>query len=102
MPTTCVILSYNPMSYYKITSIVTLCASGTQFDYPPDGSNLLDVLELHKIPVEYQCRAGYCGSCRIRLVKGQVAWCQRPLASIQYGEILACCCQPLGDIEIEI
>jgi ferredoxin len=36
--------------------------------------------------VEYQCRAGYCGSCRTRLVSGQVDWLTEPLAFIQPGD----------------
>ena len=31
---------------------------------------LLAALESHNINVEYQCREGYCGSCRTRLVSG--------------------------------
>ncbi|MDR6248923.1 ferredoxin [Klebsiella variicola] len=50
----------------------------------------------------YQCREGYCGSCRTRLVSGQVDWLTEPLAFIQPGEILPCCCRAKGDIEIEM
>ncbi|PLL91046.1 2Fe-2S ferredoxin, partial [Klebsiella michiganensis] len=51
---------------------------------------------------EYQCREGYCGSCRLRLVSGQVDWLTEPLAFVQPGEILPCCCRAKGDIEIEM
>ena len=64
--------------------------------------SLLAALESHNIDVEYQCRAGYCGSCRTRLVSGQVDWLTEPLAFIQPGEILPCCCRAKGDIEIEM
>ncbi|EFE95625.1 2Fe-2S iron-sulfur cluster binding domain protein [Serratia odorifera DSM 4582] len=63
---------------------------------------LLEVLELHDVQVEYQCRSGYCGACRLKLVKGEVAYQQQPLAFINDGEILPCCCMPLVDIELEI
>ena len=33
---------------------------GVRMNYP----SLLAALESHNIDVEYQCRAGYCGSCR--------------------------------------
>jgi ferredoxin len=52
--------------------------------------------------VEYQCRSGYCGACRLKLVKGDVVYRQPPLAFINDGEILPCCCMPLTDIELEI
>lgn len=32
---------------------------------------LLVALEAHQVEVEYQCREGYCGSCRCRLVAGR-------------------------------
>lgn len=67
-----------------------------------DHSSLLAALEAHQIDVEYQCRAGYCGACRTRLISGQVDWLSEPLAFIQPGEILPCCCRPQGDIEIEM
>ena len=65
-------------------------------------SSLLAALESHNVEVEYQCREGYCGSCRCRLVAGQVDWIAEPLAFIQPGEILPCCCRAKGDIEIEM
>lgn len=36
------------------------------------GSNLLDVLRSHQLPVSYSCLSGRCGTCRCRVVSGQV------------------------------
>ena len=36
------------------------------------GANLLTVLQAHQIPVSYSCMAGRCGTCRCKVVKGQV------------------------------
>ncbi|VAX76884.1 Uncharacterized ferredoxin-like protein YfaE [Serratia symbiotica] len=83
-------------------SIVKLRNTGTQFYYPESGEYLLEVLELHAIEVEYQCRSGYCGACRLKLVQGNVTYCQLPLALINAGEILPCCCMPITSIELEI
>lgn len=81
---------------------ITLRTSGAQLACPDKGSSLLDVLESHQVNVEYQCRSGYCGSCRLRLLKGRVAYRQTPLACIQQDEILPCCCMPLSDIELDM
>ncbi|MEQ9969725.1 class I ribonucleotide reductase maintenance protein YfaE [Pectobacterium carotovorum] len=81
---------------------ITLRTSGAQFSCSDDGPSLLDVLESNRVSIEYQCRSGYCGSCRLRLVKGRVAYRQPPLACIQQDEILPCCCMPQGDIELDI
>jgi naphthalene 1,2-dioxygenase ferredoxin reductase component len=36
------------------------------------GSNLLDVLIAHQLPISYSCMSGRCGTCRCRVVSGQV------------------------------
>ncbi|WP_409306433.1 class I ribonucleotide reductase maintenance protein YfaE [Pectobacterium sp. B1J-3] len=82
--------------------IITLRTSGAQFSCSDDGHSLLEELESHRVSIEYQCRSGYCGSCRLRLVKGKVAYHHTPLACIQQDEILPCCCIPLDDIELDI
>lgn len=85
-----------------VTLTVKLRTIGTQFTCSKSKHFLLEVLELHAVEVEYQCRSGYCGACRLKLVKGEVAYCQPPLALINDGEILPCCCMPLTDIELDI
>ena len=81
---------------------ITLSANGQQLACKSEHRNLLEVFEHHQVEVEYQCREGYCGSCRTRLVSGQVDWLTEPLAFINEGEILPCCCRAKGDIEIEM
>ncbi|VYU72879.1 2Fe-2S ferredoxin-like protein [Metakosakonia massiliensis] len=81
---------------------VILRLTGTQLQCQEEHSSLLVALESHRVAVEYQCREGYCGSCRCRLVAGQVDWLTEPLAFIQPDEILPCCCKAKGDIEIEM
>lgn len=36
------------------------------------GSNLLDVLIAHQLPISYSCMSGRCGTCRCRVLSGQV------------------------------
>ncbi|NCH58166.1 class I ribonucleotide reductase maintenance protein YfaE [Cronobacter dublinensis] len=81
---------------------ITLRVTGTELLCQDEHPSLLVALESHAVTVEYQCREGYCGSCRCKLVAGQVQWLTKPLAFIQEGEILPCCCKPQGDIEIEM
>lgn len=63
---------------------------------------LLDKLEKNGITHEYQCRSGYCGSCRVKLKKGKVSYKELPLAFLNQNEILLCCCQLEDDLEIEL
>lgn len=83
-------------------SIITLRASGAQLRCDDDHPSLLAVLEAHHHFVEYQCREGFCGSCRTRLLKGEVCYAAKPIAFVQEGEILPCCCTVKGDIELEM
>ena len=66
-----------------------------------EGETLLEGLERNDHEVEFQCRAGYCGSCRKRLVSGKVRYLTEPLAYIARDEILPCCCVPDGPIQLE-
>lgn len=62
---------------------------------------LLEQLEQKGIRVPYSCRAGICGSCRIRLVDGEV----KPLKKSAVGNdgtILCCSCIPAGDVKLEM
>jgi ferredoxin len=61
---------------------------------------LLIQLERAGIHVEYQCREGYCSSCSIRLLWGNVIYPFEPLAWVQSGYLLACCAIVKSDIEI--
>ncbi len=80
---------------------VSLRSLGTRLACGEDSRSLLEILEAHRVAVEFQCRSGYCGACRLRLLSGRVTYRQAPLAFIQPGEILPCCCLPDGDIELE-
>jgi ferredoxin len=51
-------------------------------------TTLLDALEVQEIPAPYNCRGGYCGCCKVRLIEGDV--------------ILTCCCIPKTHIELEL
>lgn len=81
---------------------ITLSQSGARIICKEQHGSLLDALESNQVCVEYQCREGYCGSCRTRLLKGEVCYASQPLAFVQQGEILPCCCRASGDIELEL
>lgn len=65
--------------------------------------SLLEALEIHHIPsLNYQCRSGYCGSCRVLLIKGKVQYYTEPLGYIRPDEILICCCVPTEHIILKL
>lgn len=88
------------MASYKIT---LRNAQGRQIPFHTEQhTSLLDALEQSKIQIEFQCREGFCGACRLRLCKGKVGYRHKPIAFLDKNEILACCCRPLSDIDIDI
>ncbi|MDO5667249.1 MAG: class I ribonucleotide reductase maintenance protein YfaE [Alcaligenaceae bacterium] len=66
------------------------------------GETLLEGLERQGYEVEFQCRSGYCGSCRTRLVDGAVEYLIEPLAYINPDEVLPCCCRPAPEARLDV
>ena len=67
-----------------------------------EGETLLEGLERTGHAVEFQCRSGYCGSCRTRLIDGQVRYIREPLAYVGRNEVLPCCCVTDSMVSVEI
>jgi len=67
-----------------------------------NAASLLESLEAQQVDVHYQCREGYCGSCRAQLLAGRVHYTEEPMAWLNEGEILPCCCIPKTDIKIKL
>ena len=60
------------------------------------GETLLATLLRTGHAVEYQCRSGYCGACRLKMAPAQrhaLLPVQTALASVGSDEVLACCCR---------
>lgn len=60
---------------------------------------LLEQLEQAGIRVPYSCRAGICGSCRIRLLDGEVTALKQS-AMGNDGTILCCSCVPKTSLQL--
>lgn len=76
--------------------------SKTRF-YLHEDETLLDGLLRTGHDVNFQCREGYCGSCRVKLTASSypVHYATPPLAMVENNEILACCCQVKGMIHLK-
>ena len=61
------------------------------------GELLLDAALSNGIDLPYDCRAGHCGTCCVRLVSGQV----RGGEGSEPGIVHACQCRIVGDVVIE-
>lgn len=69
------------------------------------GANLLTVLREHQIPISYSCTAGRCGTCRCKVVRGEVMETGRE-SKITHpddeGYVLACMSVLTGDCVVEV
>ncbi|WP_305422105.1 hybrid-cluster NAD(P)-dependent oxidoreductase [Photobacterium leiognathi] len=66
-------------------------------------ATLLEQAENAGIAMDYSCRAGFCGACKVTLVSGDVEQPDVPALSQQdreQGKVLACCCVPKNDLTI--
>lgn len=75
--------------------------SGKTYETDEEDFSLLTGLESQGLVLEYQCREGYCGVCRACLLRGEVCYIRKPLASLQQNEILLCSCKAKSDLEIK-
>jgi ferredoxin len=65
--------------------------------------SILELAEMHGVEIDYSCRAGYCGECRVKC-NGQVEInqeCEISDQDRQAGYIYACCARAVSDLEIE-
>lgn len=62
---------------------------------------------IYRIPIQYACRVGACGLCRVQVVSGEYRSLFVPdgiltPAELAAGYTLACKTYPLGDLEIRV
>lgn len=67
-----------------------------------EDETVLEGLERTGHHVEYQCRSGYCGACRIKCKVGSVAYLHPPLALLKREEILPCCCRATEPLVLDV
>lgn len=62
--------------------------------WTPDSGTLLELAEARGLAPEFSCRSGSCGTCRTRLIEGEVTYIKEPTAPVADGEVLICCAVP--------
>jgi ferredoxin-NAD(P)+ reductase (naphthalene dioxygenase ferredoxin-specific) len=69
------------------------------------GTNLLTALREHQVPISYSCTAGRCGTCRCKVLQGDVVEAGRE-AKITHpddeGYVLACMSSVSGNCVVEV
>jgi ferredoxin len=70
----------------------------------PEGTSVLEAAEHVGVPIDYSCRVGTCGVCKVRLLKGKVSMAVEDSLSPDEkarGIILACQAKAAANIEVE-
>ncbi|MGX1182928.1 ferredoxin-NADP reductase/predicted pyridoxine 5'-phosphate oxidase superfamily flavin-nucleotide-binding protein [Pseudomonas sp. F-14 TE3623] len=68
--------------------------SAKEARWQPDGGSLLELAESRGLRPEFSCRGGSCGTCKTRLISGEVNYPQPPAEVPDAGEVLICCAVP--------
>src|SRR5690606_5597590 len=83
---------------------VRISETDTRFEVDPDES-ILDAAMRAGISLPHECTFGGCGTCRVRLLDGQVRYEEFPMALTEEeheeGFALACQARCLSDVTIE-
>ncbi|GAK73277.1 2Fe-2S iron-sulfur cluster binding domain-containing protein [Agrobacterium rubi] len=78
----------------SVPTPVVFTQSSNQAQWEPDGGSLLELAEQSGLSPPYGCRAGNCGDCRTKIVKGDVSYLSEPGYAVADGEALICCSVP--------
>lgn len=62
--------------------------------WTPESGSLLELAESRGLSPDFSCRAGSCGTCKTKLLAGEVTYVKQPTAEVAAGEVLICCAVP--------
>ncbi len=96
-----------------MSSEIGSCTSGEDFRIEFARSNkivpwnqsfgtLLELAEILGLPAQHSCRAGQCGTCKVPIKCGSVAYLRAPGAAVEEGACLPCIAQPAGDLVLDL
>jgi len=84
---------------------VIFAASAKEARWEPEGGTLLELAEMRGVSAPFSCRRGTCGMCAAKLLKGKVAYSNKPSVAVAEGEVLVCSAVPhrdSGPLEIDL
>ena len=69
-----------------------------------EGESILDAAEKVGTEIESSCRAGVCGTCTAKVLKGEVTYEEDydALSGLEPGEVLTCCAKPVNSLVLDI
>ncbi|WP_375293958.1 2Fe-2S iron-sulfur cluster-binding protein [Oscillatoria sp. HE19RPO] len=93
-----------PVAKATQPAVVTFVKSGKTIDCD-DSAPILEIAEREGIELDSSCRGGTCGTCKQKLIGGEVRYENEPQAlsegDRQQKYILTCSAHPVGPVEID-
>ncbi len=81
---------------------ITFSGSERRVVWEPHHGSLLDIAEACGVEARASCRAGQCGTCKVRLRSGEVTYTTPPAAAVEAGTCLPCLARPVSDLVVEL
>ena len=81
---------------------VCFLPSGIRVPWDESCHSLLELAEKAGLAPAFNCRAGLCNTCQVRLQEGSVEYVEEPLEAPQHGDILLCCTRPASAIIVQL
>lgn len=105
MQTSLLTLTFKPVNFsqasFKKAPIVSLKGVPVLL-FNQQHQTLLEALEQKKVKIFSECRSGYCGQCKTKVLSGSVTYLNDPLVTLEADECLPCCCMPDGDLDLAL
>ncbi|MFJ4158016.1 pyridoxamine 5'-phosphate oxidase family protein [Pseudomonas sp. NPDC089752] len=73
---------------------VYFASSAKEARWAPDSGTLLELAEARGLSPDFSCRGGSCGTCKTKVVSGQVHYPNPPAELPESGTVLICCAIP--------
>ncbi|MDC0534572.1 2Fe-2S iron-sulfur cluster-binding protein [Francisellaceae bacterium] len=64
-------------------------------------NNVLENILLDKKEIRFQCKNGFCGNCRCKLISGEICYQKPKIGNTQSDEILVCIAKALDNLVLE-
>ncbi|HEY4359953.1 MAG TPA: MOSC and FAD-binding oxidoreductase domain-containing protein [Bryobacteraceae bacterium] len=81
---------------------ISFVRSGLTVRWDSRFASMLELAEACDVPVQWSCRTGVCHTCECALIGGAVHYAPDPLQPPATGNVLICCSEPSGDVEIDL
>ncbi|MGI9406604.1 MAG: 2Fe-2S iron-sulfur cluster-binding protein [Hyphomicrobiaceae bacterium] len=81
---------------------VDFLRSGKSVAWSAQNGSLLELAEACGINARHSCRAGQCGTCKVRLKSGNIIYRAEPALPPETGTCLPCISQPASNLSVDM